>query len=253
MIRNMITSLLTLGFLIHAAGTVPENKSAYLASLEPGGTKMIFIPGGEYPVGEKNSLDNSPVRKKKFGPFYIDQQPVTNLQFLKFVSRSGYQPKGVIDLKKAEMRPAYPVTGITLADARAYAEFSGKRLPSEWEWEIAARALKENFQDTLGDIYRNRNGVFFHMERKDISPVFSTPPNDIGFYDHIGNIFEWTSGEYPVKYLMGKNRDRLKLGVLRGGSWTNIRNDVTYATRIPFPVERSLPWLGFRCAKDPGK
>lgn len=230
-----------------------KDRRQYLESLKPGGSSMIFIPKGEYFTGDKGSTDNSPPAKKAFEGFFIDIHPVTNSQYLIFIAKTGYQPDGKFNKTSAENMPTYPVTGVSLKDAAGYAEFAGKRLPTEWEWEIAARALKKNYQSTLSMIYKEKKGIFFEMERKTISPVFSTPPNDIGFYDHIGNIFEWTTGVYPVELLIGKNRKNQKIGVIRGGAWTNIRNDIKYSTRTPFPVKRSLPWLGFRCAKDPAK
>ena len=230
-----------------------KDQSRYLESLKPGGSSMIFIPKGEYFTGDKGSRDKSPPAKRAFEGFYIDIHPVTNSQFLVFLERTGFQPDGKFNKTSAEKMPANPVTGVSLKDAERYAEFAGKRLPTEWEWEIAARALKKDYQSTLSMFYKEKKGVFFEMERKTISPVFSTPPNDIGFYDHIGNIFEWTTSAYPTDLLIGKNRNSQKVGVVRGGAWTNIRNDIKYSTRIPFPVKRSLPWLGFRCVKDPVK
>lgn len=214
---------------------------------------MIFIPEGEYFTGEKDSGKTSPLIKRTFSSFYIDIHPVTNTQYLKFMERTGYLPQGQFNKTAAEDNPYDPVAGITLDDASKYAEFTGKRLPTEWEWEISARGLKKNYQPYLSNIYKEKKGVFFRMDRKKTSPVFSTPPNNIGLYDHIGNIFEWTTGVYPKSELIGKYRDSLKLGVIRGGSWTNIRNDIKYSTRTPFPVGRSLKWLGFRCVKDPVK
>ena len=213
---------------------------------------MIRIPAGEYYTGNKDSTDNSSLIKRKFRSFFIDVHPVTNSQYLIFLDKTGYKTEGKFNRPYAEKNPYHPAAGVTLKDSKAYAGFTGKRLPTEWEWEVAARALKENYDQQLAKIYNERNGIFYQMERKNIDPIFSTLPNDIGFYDHIGNIFEWTEGEYPAELLIGKHRNRMKVCVIRGGSWTNIRNDIKYSTRTPFPVKRSLPWLGFRCARDPG-
>lgn len=227
------------------------DQQRYLRSLEPGGSSMIFIPGGEYFTGDKDpSGGKSLLKKRTFRNFHIDIHPVTNGQYLKFMEKTGYIPSGQFSKIDAEENPYNPVTGVTLKDASKYAEFAGKRLPTEWEWEIAARGLKMEYQLFLSNIYKEKRGVFFRMDRKRNSPVFSTPPNNIGFYDHIGNIFEWTTGVYPNRELIGKYRDSEKIGIIRGGSWTNIRNDIKYSTRTPFPVGRSLKWLGFRCVKD---
>lgn len=233
--------------------TGDTGKEEYLKDLEPGMSRMIHIPAGKYFTGGRNPEGHSPLTERKFPSFYIDIHPVTNLQYLAFLKQTGYRPEGKMDQTFASANPSHPVTGVTLKDAESYAAFAGKRLPSEWEWEAAARALKKDYSEDLASIYRNRSGIFFQMDRKQAAPVFSTPPNAIGFYDHIGNVFEWTTGEYSMDHLLGNHRNRLKIGIIRGGAWTNIRNDLTYSTRTPFAVTRSLPWLGFRCAKDAGK
>ncbi len=250
--RYLIITIQLLFALIPLSGENYGDHKSYLKSLTPENGSMIRIPAGEYYTGEKDSTDNSPLRKRKFREFFIDIHPVTNSQYLVFLKETGYRTEGKFKREYAENNLYHPTTGVTLKDAEKYAEFAGKRLPTEWEWEAAARALKENFIQQLAEIYRNKKGTFYSMERKNISPIFSTPPNEIGFYDYIGNIFEWTEGEYPPELLKGKNINKMKVGVIRGGSWTNIRNDIRYSTRTPFPVKRSLPWLGFRCAKDPG-
>ncbi len=250
MIKNFLIIILLFSQL-HASSDFNNSKqNEYIKSLGPGGSKMIFIPEGNYYTGEKISLDNSPLQTRNFKSFFIDIHPVTNIQYIQFIDKTNYKPMGKFSKKSAIKHPGFPVTGITLDDASAYAEFVGKRIPTEWEWEIAARSLKKDYSSYLSNIYRNREGVFFKMERKGISPIFSTPPNGIGIYDHIGNVFEWTTGEYPSELIIGKNRSVYKIGVIKGGAWTNIRNDIKYSTRTPFPVKRSLPWLGFRCVKD---
>jgi len=249
---NLIPPLILLLALFPPSMTGEAGQQGYLKQLVPGKSRMILIPAGEYYTGSRTPEGHSPLTKRKFTSFYIDIHPVTNLQYLEFLKQTGYKPEGKMDMVFASGHPNHPVTGVTRKDAESYAAFAGKRLPSEWEWEVAARALKKEYSEDLTAVYRDRTGVFFQMNRKQAAPVFSTPPNGIGFYDYIGNVFEWTTGDYPVDQLLGNHRDRLKIGIIRGGAWTNIRYDVTYSTRTPFAVARSLPWLGFRCAKNAG-
>ncbi|MEN8222659.1 MAG: formylglycine-generating enzyme family protein [Acidobacteriota bacterium] len=251
--KHLIITFHLLLALFPLSGKDNIDHEAYLKSLAPDNSSMIHIPAGVYYTGDKGSTDNSPLIKRKFKEFFIDIHPVTNSQYLMFINKTGYKTEGKFNRSDAGANPFYPVTGVTLKDAEEFAEFAGKRLPTEWEWEAAARALKENYNNQLSTIYKEKKGIFYQMDRKKIAPVFSTPPNEIGLYDHIGNIFEWTEGEYPVELLTGKHKSRMKVGVIRGGAWTNIRNDIKYSTRTPFPVKRSLHWLGFRCARDPVK
>ncbi len=248
--KHILILFLSIYVLFPSIGKSSKNFGPYLKSLRPGGSSMIFIPKGEYFTGEKRSTCNSPLIKRSFKSFYIDIHPVSNIQFLIFLEKTNYKPSGKFDRSYAGKNPFDPATGVTREDAAMYAKYAGKRLPSEWEWEIAARALKKDYQPFLSMIYKEKRGIFYNVERKNVSQIFSTPPNEIGFYDHIGNVFEWTTGDYPMEMLTGRNKYAQKIGVIRGGAWTNIRNDVKYSTRIPFPVNRSLKWLGFRCVKD---
>ncbi len=249
--KKLLLILFLIPAFVYLSGKDTENHNSYLKTLTPGKSKMIRIPAGEYYTGDKSSTERSPLIKRKFKEFFIDIHPVTNSQYLIFIKKTGYKTEGRFNRSQADKNLFHPVTGITLKDAEAYAQFAGKRLPTEWEWEISARSLKEDSNQQLSIVYKNREGVFYQAERKNIEPVFSTPPNKIGFYDYIGNVFEWTVSEYPTGLIIGKNKNRMKVGVIRGGAWTNIRNDIKYFTRTPFPVKRSLPWLGFRCVKDP--
>jgi len=251
--KQLIIIIHLLFALLPLSGENTGDHNSYLKALTPENGAMIHIPAGKYYTGSKDFTENSPLMQRKFREFFIDVHPVTNSQFLIFLDKTGYKTEGKFNRSYAEENPYHPAAGVTLKDAETFAGFAGKRLPTEWEWEVAARALEKNYDQQLAKIYNERKGVFYQMDRKKVDPIFSTPPNKIGFYDHIGNIFEWTEGEYPAELLMGKHKNRMKVGVIRGGGWTNIRYDVKYSTRSPFPVKRSLPWLGFRCVKDPGK
>jgi formylglycine-generating enzyme required for sulfatase activity len=212
---------------------------------------QVFIPSGQYYIGSSDRLDNLPRKRMMFGGFYIDIHPVTNFQYAEFVDRSGYHPLGGFDIEVALKQPLLPATSLTFDDARAYAEFHQKRLPTEWEWEIAARSLQVDIIYATGSLPTIKTGNFFRYKQKNgVTPVLSYPPNKIGIYGMAGNIFEWTSSGYPEEQLSGPHIGKFSIKVLRGGAWTNIPHDVRVTTRTPFPASRSLEWLGFRCVSD---
>lgn len=211
--------------------------------------KQLFIKPGVYWVGSDDSDDNKPLRQMEFKGFYIDVHPVTNGQYAAFLAASGYQPKGAFDMEQAKTSPLLPVGGVVYEDAEAYAAFYKKRLPTEWEWEIAARSLKKENLYVFPGQPHHKSGHFLFNKKYYKLPVFSYPANELGMYGMTGNVFEWTSGDYEASFLDGKHAGGRVLKVLRGGSWSNKAFDIRTFTRTPFPADRSLPWLGFRCAR----
>jgi formylglycine-generating enzyme required for sulfatase activity len=212
---------------------------------------QVRIPAGEYIVGSEHEPDNTPYRLIGFDGFFIDIHPVVNQQYAAFLAESHYIPEGRFDTDAAQERPLFPATNITYEDALAYARFYRKRLPTEWEWEIAARSLKKNVIYSAGTVPSLETGNFFRYKQKNgATPVFAYPPNELGLYDMSGNVFEWTSSLYPLEKVRGKYRQSFRLMVLRGGAWTNMPHDVRVTTRTPFPASRTLPWIGFRCVSD---
>lgn len=213
--------------------------------------RQVYIPSGHYYTGSSDQSEKQSRKKMKIPGFFMDIHPVTNFQYREFIDRSGYHPRGGFDADAARKQPWLPATGLTYGDARAYADFYQKRLPTEWEWEIAARSLQADIIYATGALPTMETGNFFRYKQKNgVTPVFSYPPNKIGIYGMAGNVFEWTSSLYPTEKLSGPYSGKFRLMVLRGGAWTNIPHDVRVTTRTPFPASRSLEWLGFRCVSD---
>jgi len=208
--------------------------------------KQVYIKTGDYYVGDHN-LKTNPLRSLGFQDFYLDIHPVTNSQYVNFIRISQYQPQGAFDTETAKKNPLLPATGLTFHDAEAYARYYHKRLPTEWEWEIAARSLKKEILPENKSVPPSQRGNFFSSDKKGVMPVFSYPPNELGIFGMAGNVFEWTSSLYPKEYLLGKYFKPYKILVLRGGGWTNLIYDVKVTIRTPFAASRHLKWIGFRC------
>jgi len=209
--------------------------------------KQVYIKAGNYFIGNNKEKDNKPLRKKYFKSFYIDITPVTNKQYLKFIKESSYKPMGKFLSLEPEKNPYLPATALTYYDAKAYAKYYHKRLPTEWEWEIAARSLRQDVIYVSIALNHRKRGHFIYDRIYRKEQVCSYPPNIIGIYGMAGNVFEWTKSEYDDEFLYGKYYKKHKIMVLRGGSWSNNSTDVRTTTRTPFAASRELNWLGFRC------
>ena len=214
--------------------------------------KQVLIPEGDYYAGSDQKEDEQPLRMMHFKSFSIDIHPVTNKQYAAFLMKSNYITEGPFNRNDAIKNPYFPAGNIIYKDASAYAKYYQMRLPTEWEWEIAARSLKKENIHAWGDKIGTAvcNSLINIENLFGMTPVFNYPPNELGLYDMAGNAFEWTSSLYPTRFMLGNNYSNYTLLVIRGGAWNSLINDITVSARSPFPSNRHLPWLGFRCVKD---
>lgn len=241
-------------------------------------TDMVLIPAGEFTMGSTREeakyifelnprissedwfYDEQPSHQVYLDSFYLDKYEVTNKEFKKFVNETGYIPKG----KWEKICSAYensdhlPAVGLTWLDANSYAKWSGKRLPTEAEWEKAVRGGKDGFiypwgnkVDTTKANLQNSNGP---------KPVGSYPSNGFGIYDMVGNAQEWCSDWYSADYYQKspyQNPRGPKNGdyhVVRGGSW--YLNYLFYArcafrTYVDTAYTSIIDVVGLRCAYSP--
>jgi eukaryotic-like serine/threonine-protein kinase len=253
---------------------------------------MVFIPEGEFQMGDNDgSPDRMPQHPVFLDDFWIYQHEVTNAQFATFVTNSGYKTRAekegygyvwgdVAMEKKVDARWRFPegvsyisdrldhpVVQITWSDAEAYCEWAGGRLPTEAEWEKAARgtdgrtfpwgnssvnAEKANYCDdncSTSWADRNHDDGFTHT-----SPVGSYPAgaSPYGALDMAGNVYEWVVDWYDDEYYRRSSYDNPAgpttgdQRVLRGGSWLG------YDYNLRVSVRRASPFrwnnnIGFRC------
>jgi formylglycine-generating enzyme required for sulfatase activity len=233
---------------------------------EPG---MVFIPGGEFRRGRSHSLpddglkwyptlvqDDRPVRAVFIDPFYLDEHEVTNAQYAEFVKATKHQPPyNWPGGRYPDGQDQIPVVDVSWDDAAGYAEWAGKRLPTEAEWERACRGLVEGSKYPWGAAEPDRKRARYDG-RDGPGPVCSVPKNYFGLCDMAGNVWEWVSDWYDRTYYQRapeRNPPGPEKGlyrVLRGGSWADVAKYLTCANRSwARPGERS-PNIGFRCAKS---
>jgi len=182
--------------------------------------------------------------------FYMDVTEVTVGQFKKFLKSSGYKPEKPIDwaeLFKFSPTDKHPMIRVSWHHATAYAKWAGKRLPTEAEWEFAARGGLVNKTFPWGDdeSIAREYANFYGTGGKDqwdnsTAPVGSFRPNGYGLYDMAGNVWEWCQDWYDSDH---------DSRVLRGGSWYNhlITTYLRVASRYGSNPSNTYFRNGFRC------
>ncbi len=217
---------------------------------------MVYIPAGEIILGSDEGFPYEGPRQKIFvKPFYIDKTEVTNKQYKRFIDDTGYPaPPHWKNNTYPKYQDNYPVTNVSLDDAEAYAKWEGKRLPTEIEWEKAARSTDGRIYP-WGNYWRHGiANISFLFGLGRIKETASTP-TDIsvyGCYDLAGNVREWTKTKfepYPG-YIGDKKYFNSELYVIRGGSYKLPKNFCFSYRRDALPRTTKLPDLGFRCVKD---
>jgi formylglycine-generating enzyme required for sulfatase activity len=222
------------------------------------GAEMVLIPAGRFIMGSADGEpDEMPPRVIELPAFYIDKLEVTHAQYAVFLKAS--QRQAPVDWKGGVM-PAklanYPVVNVTFADAAAYAKWAGKRLPSEAEWEKAARGTDGRIY-VWGNSPEGRKTATGEAAKQRIQPVGSFPDDRsiYGVMDMTGNVWEWTADWY--KPYPGNDNLEIAYGekyrVIRGGGAIDYYG-VT-STRRCADRARSVPYgtydaLGFRCVMD---
>lgn len=261
---------------------------------------MVYLEGGTFAMGTEDGFPyEAPVHDVELDGFWIDKTEVTNGEFARFTDATGYITEseklgwsGVFDSSvgewtpieganwrrpfgpksEKELRDDFPVVHVSWDDATAYANWAGKRLPSEAEWEYAARGGDAGMPFVWGHerhpggkhLANTWQGVFPYGDRgldgySYVAPVGSYPPNGYGLLDMVGNVWEWTNDWYDPNYYRKsptKNPEGPSDGtakVQRGGSWLcseNYCQGYRSAARMSTEPDSGLNNLGFRCVAD---
>jgi formylglycine-generating enzyme required for sulfatase activity/aminoglycoside phosphotransferase (APT) family kinase protein len=215
---------------------------------------MIYIPGGQFTMGRNNGDEyERPAHHVTVKPFFIDIDEVTNQQYQEFVDKTGHSaPTNWNNKHFPNGEAQYPVTDVNWDDATAYSKWAHKRLPSEEEWEFAARGTDgrlypwgNDWQSGLSNVGTGNHGVANVGSYKGASPF--------GVLDLIGNAWEWTSSKlapYPDGKIAGVPAGDMR--VIRGGSFESDQNSATTTFRRGYPARGQYEYkkTGFRCAKD---
>ena len=258
--------------LIPIAATEPAASSPKGMVRIPGGDYVFKVHGIEIEGGNEAGVDvqypweDSPRRWHehviRMAPFYIDKFDVTNAAFKRFLDATHYHPLDDLNFLKDWKHGMYPpgwdnkpVTWVSLEDARAYAKWAGKRLPHEWEWQLAAQGNDDrlypwgNRWDPSRVPVPDKGRTMHGPSDADAHPNGVSP---YGVMDLVGNVWQWTD-EYVD--------DHTRSGIVRGGSYYQpqgsiwyfpqaYRNDEHGKLLLMAPSYDRSGAVGFRCVKD---
>ena len=211
---------------------------------------MVFQEGGSFLMGNNHVPEEAPEFETHVGPFYIDKFPVTNAQYRQFMEATGTPPPkfwGTADLAGLDQ----PVVGVRWSEANAYAAWAGKQLPTEVQWEYAARG-KQNRRYPWGiqepDPMRCNYGDFLNIPSKVTMHEDGATPD--GVVDLAGNVYEWSAGPF-LPYARTQNSGTASNSeprrVVRGGSWHSPPEELRCTFRKGVFPETQLDTIGFRC------
>ncbi len=215
--------------------------------LEDAHGRMLLVPTGKFLF---NSVDDHTPREVDLPAFYIDETEVSNAEYRRFCEATGHTPPTPTEYTA---QPNYPVSNVSYSDAAAYAAWAGKRLPTEEEWEKAARG-------TDGRIYPWGNEPWTSGIPDKLQPVDSlaSRKSPFGAYNMAGNVSEWTSSQYNPSATDRNAMNRLLHNtsysndwrIVKGGSFEpGSREGFDASKQSPLPIDARSPWIGFRCVR----
>lgn len=242
----------------------------------------VLIPAGAFTMGTdlKNADEAShPQHKVNLPAYRIDKYLVTNAQYAKFVAATGHRPPS--DWKNGKIQQGmllFPVTLVNWYDAKAYATWAGKRLPTEAEWEKAARGTDGRRWPWGDSMEPARLNTYYNVGSASEVTRFAQGASPYGVFDMAGNVDEWVEDDFlpykgtdaPKEFFQGKvarvsnEQDKAmklaelvpvqqKYKVLRGGSWKGDPfSTATYHRDYSWPNYAS-DFYGFRCASAADK
>jgi len=216
---------------------------------------MIQIPSGKFIMGNDQSDDegDKPEHEVEVKAFYLDQHEVTNEQYYKFLEadKNREPPTGWVNRRYPNGMDNHPVVTVTWDDANAYAKWAGKRLPTEIEWEYAARGADKRIYPWGNEFVLGRaNSV--EAKRGGTVPIGSylAGGTQHGVLDLVGNVAEWTDSDFRAYPGSKENKILPGYKVLRGCSFSCDKKGLILTNRFAEPESMRRPDLGFRCAKD---
>ena len=218
---------------------------------------MVLIPAGSFQMGSDDPEafdDEQPVRSVYVDNFYMDKYEVTNARYREFVLANPRWQKNRIAAGFADEnylkhwnennypigKRDHPVIYVSWHAADAYAKWAGKRLPTEREWEKAARGDLVNQKYPQGSSI-DVNKANYGLNVGETKAVGQYPANGYGLHDMAGNVWEWCSDKY----------DNVEDShVLRGGSWLDTARFVRVSARGWSTPSFTSAYIGFRCVRD---
>ena len=237
----------------------------------PKGT--VLIPEGEFQMGsEKGDRDEKPVHTVYLDAFYMDTHEVTVGEYKQFINATEHRALSD-SVFRCSPTDKHPVGGVSWHDAMVYAQWKGKRLPTEAEWEKAARGgligMKYPWGNNIDSSKANYNkNTKSGTHGEQTTPVGKYPANAYGLYDMVGNVSEWCLDAYQkyfyakpprhnpiadaenINHLVENFKNVETRRIVRGGSWSFNAKSVRVANRLGEKPSLLSSDVGFRCVQD---
>lgn len=259
--REMAASIKTEAQPVAPVAT--QNFSMYKRVVGDDGREMVEIPEGPFTMGSKEGdPDEAPEHQVYLKTYYTDLKEVTQEDYDRFMrmTKRGkpFIPVFDDDISKIT-KPNLPAIGMSWSDAYAYCKWAGKRLPTEAEWEKAARGegrRRYPWGDDLGLGHANLDGDEDGFQYLAPPGSFESGRSPYGLYDMTGNVAEWVNDSYDEHYYRKspyrdpQGPDEGQHKIIRGGSWRETPHNARLSKRFQAKMWRTDSTIGIRCAKD---
>lgn len=265
-----------------AAYTIQEAESLLKPEQWQDVATTVVIPAGEFVMGTNSGRadpQDKPEHTVVLPAFKMDKYLVTNAQYARFVAETGRRPPlAWINGKIPAGKELHPVTMVSWFDARAYAQWAGKRLPTEQEWERAARGTDGRRWPWGDKMEPLRLNTYYHVGGTTPVGAYPNGASPEGLLDMAGNVSQWVEDEFlpyggsdaPANIFVAKvaelpvsaSERSMKIAefaetqehyrVLRGGSWkSDPFSTASYHRNFAWP-QMASDFFGFRCVQDVG-
>jgi len=277
--RKILSRHLTILFLIMVSVTILAEESKAITAVPE---DMVLINAGGFTRGVDNTngdnfSDEAPAKMIYLSSYYLDKYEVSNAKYTEFIIATDHPAPAYWDHRKLN-QPNQPVTGVNWFDANTYCHWANKRLPSEAEWEKAARGPAgsiypwgNKLEYSKANFAKGKSGQKYITDSVD---AHADGTSYYGVYNMAGNVFEWVQDWYSSNYystdetrnpigpksqskknietISAKTEPDLKKKVIRGGSWFAPAQSITTTHRFwNDPINNSYGvGLGFRCAQS---
>ena len=210
--------------------------------------RMLLVPAGDFRFG---SAEDQSQRTVSLPAFYVDETEISNAQYRQFCEATGHAPPQSPDYAT---HPDYPVVNVSYEEAAAYAAWAGRRLPTEEEWEKAARGTDDRTFPWGNAPWTD--GVPDHLEAVTSEPLRRSA---VGAYNMAGNVWEWTASNYTPTPEDNAGMKRLLKGQSFSADWRTIKGgsfgsgsheEFAIARHRGLPVDARSIWIGFRCVRS---
>lgn len=270
-----------MGVSVLEAADMPAVKNGTTGSVDAikgkDGAPMVLIPAGPFLMGSNDGLPNErPEHTVTLNAYYIDQFEITAGRYQKFIESAKRDLPPTWDDEAAQTLSDLPAVGMSWTDAAAYCKWAGRRLPTEAEWEKAARGTDGRrypwgHMQPFVDIANYNRGIWV-SEAITLVPVGSGlegmsvrhglkegGKSPYGLFHMAGNAAEWVADWYDREFYQ-KSPDKNPTGpatgekrVIRGGSWADLPTALRVTARYTAEPDFEERTIGFRCAMDAGK